>query len=268
LKKFEFKKIYILNNNKMEDFDNENFYIGKDYDLTKNIIKEFINNVIEDSPKELIIGKDFPKEKILHFFPKIFNMNKLRITDVGLYSITKREEAYFITNLITKFFINKKITITDSTACIGGNSISFAMSQNIIKVNSVEKSQLHSDILKNNLQVYCLDNKVEVINDNYLNVCNKLEQDVIYHDFPWGGISYKEKNNMHLYLTDDNGEKYDLINIVNNLKDKCRLQVIKVPINFSFNDFFVNIDYNKIRIHKIFNKYNHKIYYYIIFLIY
>lgn len=262
-KKFIFNLII-----KMEDFDNENFYIGKDDELAQDVIKEFINEVKEDSPKELIIGKDFPKEKILHFFPKIFNMSKLRITDVGLYSITKREEAYFITNLITKFFINKKISITDSTACIGGNTISFAMSQNIIKVNSVEKSQLHSDILKNNLQVYCLDNKVDVINDNYLNVCHKLDQDVIYHDFPWGGSSYKEKTNMHLYLSDDNGEKQDLINIVNSLKDKCRLQVIKVPINFSFNDFFINIDYNKIRIHKIFNKYNHKIYYYIIFLIY
>jgi 16S rRNA G966 N2-methylase RsmD len=257
----------------MEDFDNENFYSYKSdnsQQLSNNdtIEQDIVNDFKEDEPKELIIGKDFSKEKILHFFPKIFNMNKLRITDVGLYSITKREEAYFITNLITKFFINKKITITDSTACIGGNTISFAMSPNIFKVNSVEKSDLHCDILKNNLQLYSLDNKVNILHDNYLNICFNLEQDVIYHDFPWGGSSYKEKTNLHLYLTDDDGEKHDLIDIVNSVKDKCRLQVVKVPINFSFCDFFANVDYNKIRIHKIFNKYNHKIYYYIIFLIY
>ena len=54
----------------------------------------------DKKPKELIINKDIEFDKISDIFPKTFNNEKIRITDVGLYSITKKNEAYFITSLI------------------------------------------------------------------------------------------------------------------------------------------------------------------------
>ena len=80
-------------------------------------------------------------------FPKNRNPEELRITDIGVYSITKKNEAFFITNLITKFFANDKITVTDSTACIGGNSISFISNEQVKHVNCVELNKLHSKII-------------------------------------------------------------------------------------------------------------------------
>ena len=108
-----------------------------------------------EQPKELKIGSDIAIEKIIEIFPKTDEtIDKIRITDIGLYSITKKNEAFFITNLITKYFGESHIVITDSTACCGGNTISFLLHPQIEKVNSVEMNDLHFEILKNNVELY------------------------------------------------------------------------------------------------------------------
>ena len=220
-----------------------------------------------DYPEELIINKNIIVEKMYEIFPKNENIDKIRITDVGLYSITKKNEAYFITNLITKFFNNTKVIITDSTACIGGNTISFQLHDQITKVYSIEINKLHHEILRNNVLLYKNNDKVKIINDNYLNIMKNIEQDIIFHDFPWGGINYKENDQINIGLYDDNNNFIKLSNIVNELKTHARMQVIKLPLNFEFVDFFQEIKFNKIKIHKIYNKYTKKLYYYILILI-
>jgi len=220
-----------------------------------------------DYPEELIINKNIIVEKMYEIFPKNENIDKIRITDVGLYSITKKNEAYFITNLITKFFNNTKVIITDSTACIGGNTISFQLHDQITKVYSIEINKLHHEILRNNVLLYKNNDKVKIINDNYLNIMKNIEQDIIFHDFPWCGINYKENDQINIGLYDDNNNFIKLSNIVNELKTHARMQVIKLPLNFEFVDFFQEIKFNKIKIHKIYNKYTKKLYYYILILI-
>jgi hypothetical protein len=55
--------------------------------------------VLSEQPKELTIGSDIAIEKIIEIFPKSDEpIDKIRITDIGLYSITKKNEAFFITN--------------------------------------------------------------------------------------------------------------------------------------------------------------------------
>lgn len=52
-------------------------------------------------------------------------------------------------------------------------------------INACEIINLHADIIKNNLEVYGYDNKVNIINDDYFNDMYKLKQDIIFFDPPW-----------------------------------------------------------------------------------
>ncbi len=222
-----------------------------------------------EQPKELTIGSDIAPEKIIEIFPKSDEpIDKIRITDIGLYSITKKNEAFFITNLITKYFGENQIIITDSTACCGGNTISFLLHPQIEKVNSVEINDLHFNILKNNVELYKNHSKVELIKSNYLDVAHNLQQDVIFYDLPWGGKNYIEKDEITLGLYTDNHFFISLSSIVNQMKDKTKLQVLKIPLNFGFTKFLREIEYTKIKIHKIYNKYTKRLCYFILILVF
>jgi len=229
---------------------------------------ESIKEPTNDVPKEVIIGTDISIEKIGEIFPKPNEpIENIRVTDIGLYSITKKNEAYFISNLITKYFGENKITITDSTACCGGNSISFLLHPQIHKVNSVEINDLHFEILQNNVNLYKNANKVNLIKGNYLNYAKSFEQDVIFYDLPWGGLRYIEKDEITLGLNTNEGTFIGLSSIINQMKDKAKLQVLKIPLNFAFTNFLKEIDYTKIKIHKIYNKFTKKLCYFILILI-
>ena len=126
----------------------------------------------------------------------------------------------------------KDLTITDATAGIGGDSINFGTYFN--KVNSVEMSKENCEALKNNIKQYKLTN-VKVTCDDYNNVVNKLSQDVVFIDAPWG-LDYKEKEKMKLYLG-----KLELVYFVNTLIRDTDLVVLKVPNNYDFQHFFKKI---------------------------
>ena len=233
----------------------------------QKIRRNKLNIDFSKKPKELILNKDIEIEKINDIFPKIDNINNIRITDIGLYSITKKNEAFFITSLISKLLMDNKFIITDSTAGIGGNTLSFQLCDNIIKINSIELDKLHYEILENNVKLYSNSNKVILYNDNFLNIYKQLKQDVIFYDLPWGGLDYRKNDIVSLGLMNSNGYEVNIIHIINDMKHHCKLQVLKVPINFNFNDFFVEINYNKIKIHKVYNKFTKKINYFLLILI-
>jgi hypothetical protein len=223
---------------------------------------------MDTPPIELFIGNEIQLEKILEIFPKpIGNCEKLRITDIGLYSITKKNESFFISNLIVKYFGENKITVTDSTACCGGNTIGFLLNQQVQRINAIEIDELHFDILQNNVNLYKDANKVFLYNQNYLNCAKSLVQDVIFYDLPWGGKKYIEKDEINLGLNDNSNNFICITKIVNEMKDFAKLQILKVPLNFIFTHFLKEIDYVKIKIHKIYNKYTKKLCYFIIILI-
>ena len=131
-------------------------------------------------PTKLVLDKDITLDKIIEIFPKNIHYELLEISNVGLYSITKKNEAYYICNLITKLFPDMNITITDSTACIGGNTISFQLNENVKKVNAVEICDIHFGMLRNNVKLYKNNEKVNFYNCNFLDIYRDLEQDVIF----------------------------------------------------------------------------------------
>jgi hypothetical protein len=255
--------------NGCNDKNNSLEIFSKNIDIESEIEKYSNTLSINEQPKEIIIGKDITVEKVTEIFPKTDeSINRVRITDVGLYSITKKNEAFFITNLITKYFGESQIVITDSTACCGGNTISFLLHPQIEKVNSIEINDLHFEILKNNIELYKNHSKVELIKSNYLDVAHNLEQDVIFYDLPWGGKNYIEKEEITLGLYTNNSFFISLSSIVNQMKEKTKLQVLKIPLNFGFTKFLREIEYTKIKIHKIYNKYTKRLCYFILILVF
>lgn len=248
----------------------------EEYELLNNL--DAIDTTIVDTctlsniePVELIVGQNFIAERLKGIFPKCIRYMDLRITDVGLYSVTRREESYFITNLIVKYYDSpRRFTITDSTSGVGGNGISFLIHPGIEHVHFVEINPLHVSILKHNIQLYGCNQKATVYQGNFLEIGPKLEQNVIFHDFPWGGNHYRDAQHLRIGLcktTTWSPENWVPIEeIVNEYRPRTQMQVCKVPINFAFRHFFEKIEFSKIRIHKVYNRFSKKLYYYLIFL--
>ena len=109
---------------------------------------------------------------------------------------------------------------------------------------------------------------MELIKSNYLDVAQNLEQDVIFYDLPWGGKNYIEKDEITLGLYTNNNFFISLSSIVNQMKEKTKLQVLKIPLNFGFTKFLREIEYTKIKIHKIYNKYTKRLCYFILILVF
>ncbi len=180
----------------------------------------------------------------MNFFPS--NNDKILIDDVGKYSISLPEKTKVISNLIAKYLNSKDLVITDAMACIGGDTLTFA--KNFKKVNAIELDKLRFQYLKHNMAIFNVNN-IEYINDDYLNIYNKLEQDVIYIDPPWGGPDYKNKKTMKIKIGDRKLEDLCDDIIQNKL---CRLLVLKLPYNYDltelkFHDLKMNV-LNKILI--------------------
>lgn len=170
--------------------------------------------------------------------PKVDKTNLL-ITDESIYSITLPWDGIkvmkFIQHIIPVININKLI-ITDATANVGGDSLHF--SECFKTVNSVEINRLHCDALENNIKVYKRNN-INIICKDYLIVMNKLKQDIVYMDPPWGGTSYKQNKIVELKL----GE-YTLDKLIHKI-NSAHIFIIKAPYNYDYVSFFKKVGNGK-----------------------
>lgn len=132
-----------------------------------------------------------------------------------------REQAYQI-NKILKLYINKDTTITDATACIGGNSIFF--NKDFKLSNLIEKDPDVYSILKKNTGF----TNCKYYNCSYLLIMNILKQDLVFLDPPWGGVEYKKNYKIDLFL-----DNINIIDIINNLYHHTNYIAVKVPNNYN-----------------------------------
>lgn len=181
------------------------------------------------------------------------NLNYIKIHENSYYSITNYYDANYISNLIYKYYKKKDIIITDATAHIGGNTISFGLF-NYKLIHSIEIDNKCSKLLLNNINCYKLKN-IKVYNTDYLNIYLNLYQDVVFIDPPWGGPDYKKEKQIDLFLSNLN-----IIDIIDNLFTETLTSsiLLKVPFNYnktSLNNKFKNKKNIKIDYYKI-NKYN------------
>jgi len=164
----------------------------------------------------------------MNFFPS--NNDKIRIDTVGKYSITLPNKTQIITNLIAKYMNTSDLIITDAMACVGGDTLTF--SKTFTKVNACELDAVRFEFLKHNMEIFECKN-ITYFNNNYLDIFDKITQDVIYLDPPWGGPEYKKKDKVRIKF----GEKTleDICDIIVE-KKLCKLLVLKLPYNYDLTD--------------------------------
>jgi len=175
---------------------------------------------------------------------------KLQITDKGMYSISKPPLTRWICNTIldnigfSKEYILNNMTITDGTAGIGGDLI--YLSKFFKQVNGVELNKIHFSVLEHNLiDVLNLKN-IKLYLNNYCNIYNKLKNDVVYLDPPWGGKKIYTQKDIMLSLGN-----YKIFNVINKLYEcKVKYVFLKIPHNFNYFLFFHKVRYNEIRVFK------------------
>lgn len=190
--------------------------------------------------------------------------SQLQIDDVAGFSVTEHEMAARISEAILALFapvsanglvnpvlpdqeLRQKypLTITDATACIGGNVISFC--DYFTCVNAVECDLTRCQMLQHNLSVLKKENAT-CIHASYLVVMHYLRQDVVFMDPPWGGPEYKDLAKVDLFL-----DGIPLYEICTMLFGRVKVVVLKVPTNFDTEKFAQHVP-GKVTVRKDLNK--------------
>lgn len=164
---------------------------------------------------------------------------KLKMTPEGLYSITRRRDGEkMIAFLQTKISAISKLSITDATACVGGDTVLFSLY--FKKVDSIEWKRDNVIALQNNVSVFDATN-VTIHEGDSTKIFN-WKTDVLYVDPPWGGPEYYKMPQLDLFI----GSYRIDVWIEEVLKrESCpRHIILKLPNNYNFSrlQFLPNID--------------------------
>ena len=185
---------------------------------------------------------------IQNFNPSIYFLNehvhyaknknqKLLITNIGKYSITKPLQGKWMKSIMIDFFKQKKLntkycTIIDAFAGIGGDSIFF--SKYFQHVHAIEKNKTHFEVLKNNIEVLDLNN-VHLYMGNFMHVIQQAKlidtKYILYMDPPWGGPEYKKQEIIDLEIELDVPNEKKLYEVMNSLYAYYQIVFLKAPIN-------------------------------------
>lgn len=122
---------------------------------------------------------------------------QLQLDSVSLYSVTEDSIADRMSSVLATW-LGPDAHITDATACVGGNTISFA--RRFAHVNAVELTHTRCDMLKHNADILDVGHKITVYEGDYIDLWSSLKQDAVFLDPPWGGPDYKRARKLDLYL--------------------------------------------------------------------
>jgi predicted RNA methylase len=199
--------------------------------------------------KEVLIKNN---KYIANYYPVIplGKVDQLTMTNVGLYSISKPFATKEIIKLIQEKVHNinpkktiKDMIITDATAGVGGDTIAFA--EKFKYVNSVEIQEIHHNLIKHNCKIFGLEN-INHINDDYTKVYNKINQDIIFIDSPWGGSQYKTSKKSQLMMFGSSLTFNKFIKNILEINPKIIL-FVKCPANYSVQDLDTDLYFNDIK---------------------
>jgi 16S rRNA G966 N2-methylase RsmD len=215
-----------------------------------NTNQKIIKFIPEKDPIEIPVNNLLYKK--LFYQKENIDYKELKLSNIGIYSMTKYKMARKICKIIIKLTNTRKLIITDALGNVGGMTILLAKYFKF--VNTCEIINLHSNIIKNNLKVYNYDKKVNVINDDYFNIMFNLQQDIIFFDPPWGGTDYKNKDGVILQINNVN-----IWCIINSLLKCAKYIIVLLPYNFSGSDLLkilskfeiIILDKKKINSHRL-----------------
>ena len=222
-----------------------------EYDLKKpytiNLLLKEIKE-LTDKPKKNKEENDILKElkKIqaltniqFQSVPKIIK-DKLQFNLISSFSTTEftiaDDMSKYILSIVDKSSKFSKLSITDATSCIGGNTISFA--KFFSNVYSIELEEYNFNILENNIKISKelkdkykppLNGNINIFNDSYENVISSIkDNDIIFFDPPWTkeGVPYNKKNPDVPEL----GDK-DIFQVIDNVCKIYKHVFVKLPAN-------------------------------------
>jgi hypothetical protein len=196
------------------------------------------------------------KRIMLRLFPYLKNIddiNKLLIDDDSIHYISSREYADKISNIIKTHMIKLEILpnnviISDATAGVGGDTISFSKIFKYVYAMEIDKKR--SEYLKNNINIYGCTN-IKIINDSCDNILFQINNHhVVFIDPPWepnNSGSYKQFEKLTLPFCGIGLEEF--CNGLNNGENMSRvpeLIVLKLPKNYDIGYFYDKIIGRKI----------------------
>lgn len=208
-----------------------------------------------DGPKEEK-SHNPKKTSFLRLFPYLKDKEKalkLKIDEKSIYYISIREYAAKISNIVKKHLElleidSKNAIITDATAGVGGDTISFAL--HFKYVYAIEIDKLRAEYLTNNVNIYDLKN-VKIVNDDCTKILNLIENhDVIFIDPPWepNDESYKNQVKLRLPLS-----FYESIEAYCNrlmdptyMKKVPKIIVLKLPKNYDMLHFYKTVKHKNV----------------------
>ena len=184
------------------------------------------------------------------YFPK--RNKEYMYTDVSLYSSADVSHSLKTAELISKYYDISNKTLTEASACIGGNSWSFAdkvkninlveidsnnfkaLKHNMSVVFNKDPGSLNKDVINNTLE-YKAGKTMNFFNDNYIKIRDKLGGDIIFYDPPWGGVDYKNEPQVGYSY---NGKFYNLEDMSKKsfYKVAPELIVFRIPISSNILD--------------------------------
>lgn len=167
---------------------------------------------------------------------------QLKLTDEGLYSITRRKDAERAIAIMRSIVGDLKTkTITDATGCVGGDTLHFANEFQF--VHSIEINGDNFQALKDNIELYGFTN-VSLYNGDST-VLFDWKSDVLYIDPPWGGPQYKEQNILDLYMSDKRLNEW--LEEILLKKNRPSYIFLKLPYNYNFTclNFLSNVEHIK-----------------------
>jgi predicted RNA methylase len=187
------------------------------------------------------------KRDFLFRFVPAAQRHQLRLDNEALYSTTDQLTADKITKDLLRY-IPKSAKVADATACVGGNTYSFA--QHFRTVHAYELDPVRAAYLAHNIRVLSIQN-VTVIGGDVLRRMNQ-PYDLVFIDPPWGGPEYKQSASIQLTLSGK-----PLEDVCFQLSNYASHIALKTPTNFAEAEFlretepFLELLYKNVHLRKM-----------------
>lgn len=166
---------------------------------------------------------------------------QLQIHEVGRYSISRPADAEATTGVVLDALRwlcggrvqPSQLSVLDATACVGGNTLSFA--ETFGRVTAVERDRETCAMLDHNLRVYKLRSKVRVLCGDALGV-TRARHDVVFLDPPWNAPGQPWHSTQSAVRLSLSGRSLPAVIRHFLGAAKPRLLVVKVPLNYDFGE--------------------------------
>lgn len=174
---------------------------------------------------------------------------RIQLDEEALFSVTNCKDADRMSRILVELSggSGANVTVTDGTACVGGNAISF--SRHFAAVNAVEIDETRFRMLEKNLETLGIEN-VRCTRGDYGELWANIEQDIVFVDPPWGGPDMMRREKVTFPL----GGR-SLPSLAEALSEKGRAEIValKLSPNYDVDEIRAGVR-GRVQVHRCFRK--------------